>query len=351
MDRIYILTGANGHLGRVICQKLLEGGARVHGLLLPGEAMPFATGENFTAVHGDVRDMATLRPLFYGTGGKEIILIHAAAVIDIRGKVQAHTYDVNVNGTKNMVELALLHHVHRFIHVSSVHAIPELPQHRTIREVQQFSPAQVEGGYAKTKAEATQYVLDAVRKNGLPAVVLHPSGILGPQDSGTNNVVSAIRSFLEGSLKACPKTGGYDFVDVRDVAAAVLAAVDKGRIGETYILSGRYYNMRDIFGMLRQITGLRAKCHVIPMWLTKIVAPMMERRADRKKKPPLITRYSMYTLTSNGNFSHEKASRELGYWPRDIYDTLKDTIAWLKLPKSEKPARRKRRRRKAAAGA
>lgn len=346
MERIYILTGANGHLGHIIAQTLLKKGQQVRGLLLEGQSMPFETGNNFTAVYGDVRNLETLRPLFAGTEGMQTIVIHTAAIIDIHGHVSPLTREVNVGGTKNMVELALKHKVHRFLHVSSVHAIPELPENRTIREVKHFSPDKVQGGYAKTKAEATQFVLDAVQNKGLPAVILHPSGILGPQDNGSNNAVAAIHNYVNGSLRACPKTGGYDFVDVRDVASAVLSAVDGGRIGETYILSGRYYNMRDIFGMLREITGQKNKCHVMPMWLVKLAAPLMEKWADRKKKQPLITRYSMYTLTSNGNFSHEKASRELGFWPRDIYETLKDTIEWAKQNTEEKPAKRRRRRRR-----
>lgn len=335
MKRTYIITGANGHLGHIITQKLLEQGHTVRGLLLPGEKMPFEPGAGFTAYYGDVRNPTTLQPLFEGLGGQQVVVIHAAAIIDIQSsQVSPLAHDVNVNGTKNMVKLALAHHVYRFIHVSSVHAIPELPENRTIHEVKRFSPRLVEGGYAKTKAEASQYVLASVRRDKLPAIILHPSGIIGPQDHGSNNSVAAIQGFLEGSIKACPKGGGYDFVDVRDVADACLTAVDKGRIGETYILSGRHYRMQDIFEMIRAITGQNGRCHILPMWLVKAAAPLMEKWAKHKKKTPLITSYSVYTLTSNGNFSHDKASRELGFWPRDIYETLKDTIDWLRRNKT-----------------
>ena len=96
-----------------------------------------------------------------------------------------------------------------------------------LTEVDHFSPESVEGAYAKTKAEASQAVLDMVRE-GLNAVIVHPSGILGPYDRSGNHLVQMVTDYLEGRLPACVK-GGYDFVDVRDVAKGCLLAMDKGR--------------------------------------------------------------------------------------------------------------------------
>ena len=95
------------------------------------------------------------------------------------------------------------------------------------------------GPYAKTKAEATQAVLEAV-KQGLNAVVVHPSGIIGPYDNGNNHIVKLAKDYISGKLLA-GVIGGYDFVDVRDVAKGCIAAVDKGEVGECYILSNRFY--------------------------------------------------------------------------------------------------------------
>lgn len=326
MDRIVLITGANGHLGRTVIRQLTDAGVRVRGLVLPHEKTPMLDEMNIEIVRGDVRDIDSVRPLFAGCENRQVVVIHAAAIIDITSHVSPKAYEVNVNGTKNVVELALEHKVHRFIHISSVHAIPEAPGRREIRETKEFSPEWVEGGYAKTKAEASRYVMDCVREKGLPAIVLHPSGIMGPGDTGTNNVVAAIKSYYLGKLPACPK-GGYDLVDVRDVAAAAISAIDNGRVGETYILSGKHYEFRDIFAMIHQITGKRKKCPTVPIWMARLAAPIMEKRALRKKEKPLVTRYSMNTLASNDNFCHEKASRELGFWPRDFYCTLQDTLA------------------------
>lgn len=329
MKRTYILTGAGGHLGRNIVTLLKQRGANIRALLLEGEALLPPLDSGVEIFRGDVRRPETLNALFEGLEASEKVVVHAAAIIDIKSETSPLLYDVNVNGTRNVAEAALRHGVHRFLHVSSVHAIPEAENRRMICEAEQFSPEWVEGGYAKTKAEASALILDYVRRRGLPAVILHPSGILGPMDSGHNHLVTSLREYVNGHIPACPK-GGYDLVDVRDVADGVLRAAEHGRVGEAYILSGRYYEMRDVFAMVSALLRRRFRCPSIPRWLALAVAPLMEKWNVRRGKQPLVTRYSVFALTSNANFSHEKASRELGYWPRDLYDTLVDTLAELR---------------------
>ena len=113
----------------------------------------------------------------------------------------------------------------KLVYVSSVPAIPETGQPTLQTEISEFSPETVAGGHAKAKAEATQAVLDAAA-NGLPAVVVHPSGIIRPYGEGRNHLVQMIRDFVEGRLPACVK-GGYDLVDVRDVAAGCITAAEQ----------------------------------------------------------------------------------------------------------------------------
>jgi dihydroflavonol-4-reductase len=142
------------------------------GLLLPDES-PAVEDSCITYYHGDVCDIGSLRKLFADTEGREVILIHTAALISIAEKMPSRLYQVNVNGTKNVLRLCMEYNVKRMVHVSSVHAIPELPQGKIITEVDSFSADAVNGGYAKTKAEAAQAVLDAAGK-GLDAVIVFP---------------------------------------------------------------------------------------------------------------------------------------------------------------------------------
>lgn len=128
------------------------------------------------------------------------------------------------------------------------------------------------GGYAKTKAEATAAVLAAVREQGLDAVVVHPSGIIGPYDDEGNHLVQLIGDYIKKRLPACVR-GGYDFVDVRDVAKGCLSAVEHGKKGNCYILSNRHYEVKDVLDMTRHVCGGR-KLPVLPMWMAKAGAPI-----------------------------------------------------------------------------
>ncbi len=324
-NKLYIITGANGHLGSTIIRLLEKQHCIVRGLILPTEK-----AENYANVQyypGDVRNRATLLPLFEDTEDTDVIVIHTAGLIDITKQPSPLLYDVNVNGTRTVADLCLEKKVKRMVYVSSVHAIPEKGKRHVMKEIHSFSPSQVVGGYAKTKAEATQIVLDAVEK-GLDAVIVHPSGIIGPYDSSGNHLVQMVSDYLKGKLPACVR-GGYDFVDVRDIAQGCLLAAERGRTGECYILSNRHYEVKEVLDIVKEIAGGR-RLPVLPMWMAKAAAPLFEGIAKLRKERPLYTKYSLYTLSSNDKFSHDKATSELGYRPRDLYQTIADTVAWLR---------------------
>lgn len=324
MEKTYLVTGACGHLGGTLVRLLERTGAQVRGLRLPSEQA--RDRAHVTYYPGDVRDRDSLRPLFRGLAGREVVVFHTAAIVDISGEVTPQMHDVNVNGTKNILALCREYGVNRLVHVSSVHAIPEKDGYAVLREVDRFSPRQVTGGYAKTKAEATQAVLDAAAQ-GLDAVVVHPSGILGPFDGTGNHLVQLVKEYAGGKLPACVK-GGYDFVDVRDVAAGCLAAAEKGRSGQCYILSNRHYEVKEVLAMAKTLCHGR-RLPVLPMWMAQAAEPLLGWVARVKKQRPLYTKYSLYTLRSNDRFDHGKATAELGYRPRDLRQTVRDTLRWL----------------------
>lgn len=324
MKKVFVVTGATGHLGGTIVRMLRRKEEEVRGLILPGQQAEDC--DNVRYIKGDVRYIDTMRPLFEGAEGADIIVIHTAGIVDIGEKVSPMLYDVNVVGTKQVIKLCKEYKAKRLVYVSSVHAIPEKDKTCVLREVNHFSSENVVGGYAKTKAEATQAVLDAA-KGGLDAVVVHPSGILGPYDNSGNHLVQMVSDYIRGLLPACVH-GGYDFVDVRDVAKGCLLAAEKGKSGQCYILSNRHYEIKDVLKMVRLVAGGK-KLPVLPIWMAKAAAPMMQWYAKRKKERPLYTKYSLYTLKSNDKFSHDKATSELGYRPRDLFQTIRDTVLWM----------------------
>lgn len=325
MKRIYIITGANGHLGRAVIRLLLKTGSEIRGLILPGDTEQLFDDVCYTA--GDVTDAGSLIPLFQNTAGAEVFVIHAAGIVDISWELVEQVHRVNVKGTENILSLCVEYKVRRLLYVSSVHAIPEKGHTGVLREVARFSPEEVRGGYAKSKAEASQAVLDAAEK-GLDAVIVHPSGMLGPDALSGSYLMQLVEDYLDGLLPACVR-GGYDFVDVRDVADGCLLALEKGGAGECYILSNRHYEICDVIRILRETAGGR-RLPVLPIWMARAACPAIGLWFRRKDRRPLYTRYSLYTLQSNGRFSHDKAASSLGYTPRDIRSTLEDTVCWLR---------------------
>jgi dihydroflavonol-4-reductase len=339
MRTVYLITGANGHLGSALVRELSRRGVTVRGLILPGSAAQALP--HVTYYEGDVCKLDSLEPLFAGVEHDRVILIHTAGIVDISPQVTQRVWEVNVGGTRNILAACRAHGVARLVYVSSVHAIPEKDGQQVMDEVTAFSPELVEGGYAKTKAEATQLVLDAA-EDGVDAVVVHPSGILGPYESSGNHLVQMLSDYLRGRLPACVQ-GGYDFVDVRDVALGCLAAAERGKTGSCYILSNRHYEIRELLSMVRAQYGGK-RLVVLPLWMARLAEPFLKLDAKRKKERPLYTSYSLHTLASNDKFSHDRATRELGYYPRDLYVTIRDTVAWLREHRQEKKARRGQRK-------
>ena len=328
MKRIYIVTGASGFLGNNIIRMLEhDDNAEVRAFVLNGESITSLNNLKCSIYYGDVTKADTLNSIFDGSGDAEIFVIHCAAVVYIKSKYNSKVYDVNVNGTKNIVDKVLDYNA-QLIYVSSVHAIPEKSDGNLISEVSIFNPDNVVGLYAKTKAEAARYVMDSVKDKGLNACIVHPSGILGPYDFSNSHLTALVREIVRGKLPMCVK-GGYDFVDVRDVAKGIIMACDKGKKGECYIMSGEFVSIKKLADLVCDVVGKKRIKVVLPIMIAKIVAPFYEIYYNVKGKTPLFTKYSLYTLSSNSNLSNEKAKRDLGFVTRDITDTVKDMVMWI----------------------
>ena len=325
---LYIVTGATGHLGNTLIKKLTLEGHRVRALVLNGENTSMLNHlPNVEIIYGNVLDYESLIPLFQNIHGHdEICLIHTAGIISISERKPKLMQRVNIEGTKNMLRLAQAFNVNHFIYISSVHAIAEPESDTLITETMTFDPALVIGAYAKTKATATKHVME-VYKAGLSTTIIHPSGIIGPYDFGKSHMTHLFESYFNGKLNA-RVNGEYDFVDVRDVVEAIYKASLIKAQGP-YIISGHKIDLKTLFEEMRTIAGFKTKPVVFARWFVKIFLPLLEKSAAKRKKTPLFTRYSLYTLTSHCNFSYAKAHQDLDYTPRDLQTTIKDTALWL----------------------
>ncbi len=328
MKTIFLVTGAAGHLGNAIVKKLIEQGQAVRALVYEEDETNGIFDPQVEVFVGDVTDEQSLRPFFDVPESGSVKVIHCAGIISIASRTQKRMHETNVEGTKNIIALCQEYAVDKLVYVSSVHAIPELPHGEMIIETKSINPDLVVGPYAKTKAEATVAVLKAAEAR-LDASVVHPTGIMGPFDYGAGHVNQMLRDFYAGRLFAGVR-GGYDFVDVRDVAQGTINATTLGRKGETYLLSNRYFTVAELLELFHQVTGRPRVKTMLPLWFAKLTAPLSELYYKILKRPPLYTSYSLYTLSTNAEFSNLKAKRELNYTTRNMEETIADTIRWFK---------------------
>lgn len=323
----YLITGATGFLGRAVSQKLASCSIPVRALVLPNDPYAEQLPKRVQRVTGDVLDKESLEAFFDGSGIHTCV-IHCAGIVSVASNPDPIIYTVNVEGTNNIICKCREHNVGRLIYVSSVHVMPDIPKDHVITEGWYFSSDLVDGAYAKSKAIATNLVFDAAR-HGLNACVVFPSGIIGPGDFQGGSFTAMAKAFLKGKLPFAVR-GGYDFVDVRDVAGGILGCAMSGKSGEGYILSGRYITIKEMLDIIGKAAGLHRRPLCLPLGLAKLAAPYYEKRCIRKKKPLFFTPYSIAVLGSNGYFSHKKASGVLSYKPRPIEETLRDMTEWLR---------------------
>lgn len=330
-DRYYLLTGAAGFLGTNICMQLLEQGCKVRALVLPGDASVKYIPEAVEVVFGDLCDAGSLEPFFAIPEGKTSVIIHCASLVTVDPQYSEKLMAVNVGGTRNIITKVLAHpECEKMVYVSSTGAIPELPHGTKITEVDRFDPCDPEkvvGAYSQSKAKATQMVLDAVRVMGLKACVVHPSGILGPNDHAIGETTRTLLQIIQGQMPMGMQ-GSFNLCDVRDLAAGTIAAVDRGRVGECYILANEPVTLKEMCRMLHQECNAREIKFYLPLNLANVLARGMEKQAAKSGKKPLMTTFSVYNLARNNEFDYSKAQRELGYSTRPYQQTIHDEVQW-----------------------
>ena len=256
----YLVTGATGFLGRAVVEELVRRRAQVYALVLHNDPYIDLLPKEVHTDIGDVCDKSSLADFFAGADSRTCV-IHCAGIVSVASRPGPRLYQVNVGGTWKVLRQCMEHGVGKMLYVSSVHAIPEKPKGCIITEDCEFSPGLVDGDYAKSKATATDLVFDAAER-GLNASIVFPSGIIGPGDLQGGSFTSMAKSFLAGKLPLAVR-GGYDFVDVRDVAAGILACSESGEPGKGYILSGHYVTIRRML----QVIGTAAKRRYRPICL------------------------------------------------------------------------------------
>ena len=272
---LWVVTGAAGFLGNNLIRILLDRGYRVRACVTSIDDAVSLRGLSCETVILDVRNEEQVLQAFSHDIGEQVWVAHCAGIVSITSRVTRTVHDVNVGGTKNVLSACRKLGVQRLVYVSSVHTIREPDPPAVICELEEaddFNPDHVMGEYAKTKTEATREVL---RAEDLWRVVVQPSGIIGPGDYGDSHLTRLVRDTASGQLTATVP-GGYDLVDVRDVALGIILAGERGVSGRSYILSGSYVLAADLTKSVAALSGRKRRFTMLPMWFAKLVAPIAE---------------------------------------------------------------------------
>ena len=329
MSLIYLLTGGAGFLGGNIVSLLAARGDRIRVLALPGDVYIKNLPAGVEIVEGNILNEADLDRLFKLDIEQEAIVIHAAAIITMSLSMDENVRKVNVQGPHNVVNRCYSKQIKKLVYISSVHAITEKAAGEIITEPELTDPSLVVGCYAKTKAEACRMVMQQRRDKSLKVNIIFPSGISGPGDYANGNMTQLFIDYFAGRIPM-GVPGGYNFVDVRDVARAVLAVCDRDLVGEDYILAGQYITVMKILQISADIAGKKSILLCAPTWLARLSVPLFSLWYKIHRQTPVFSAYSLMTVLTNSNFSSAKAEKDLGFSARPIEETIRDTVWWLK---------------------
>ncbi len=319
-----VITGATGCLGGVLARQLISKGKKVRVLIRSTSNLSLLDGLKAEKIKGNLLDKNSLVRAFKGAD----IVYHLAGLISIMPGDRKLIRRNNLDGTRNVIEACIRCKVKRLVYTSTISAIKVPPDGTVIDESMPFDTDSRRGEYDRSKAIASLEVIRAA-SNGLDSVVVCPTGIMGPYDFRKSLMTRTFIDFVRGKMNI-NVNGAYDFVDVRDVAEGIILAAEKGRKSHFYILSGERITMDEMIKELAEVSGVNPPGYILPAWLVKtagLVTPLYYKISG---KTPRFTYYSIATLQSNSHISHKKASSELGYSPRPVRESIRDTFFWLK---------------------
>lgn len=316
------VTGGTGFIGGEVVRQLRARGDDVVCLVRsPGKAGRL-TELGCETVAGDLGDGAALSA---GMAGCDAV-IHAAAMYEVGIPKKQHPamWEANVAGTERVMKAALDAGVPRIVYVSTVGIFGN-----THKEVVDESYRNPETGYTsyyeETKLEAHKLVERMVAEQGLPAVIVQPGGVYGPGD--TSQVADLLKEFFAGKLVLLPFPElGICLSHVEDIAGGILLALDKGKVGEAYVISGPVTTMREAVETVARLSGRKPPRGTLPTGLMKALVPIGPVVGKLMGQPPNLR--ELILSADNVTFwaSYEKAARELGYAPRGMDEGLRQTL-------------------------
>lgn len=326
---VYIITGITGFVGNVLAKKLLKENKTVIGLARTREKIEkvFTCDEvkRLTIIYGDITNKQDVEKLFKYIVGN-IYVIHTAAKVSIEDKkITKELYNINVQGTINICDIALQNHVQKFIYVSSTDALNSF-ETKSIKEPIDYKPNLIRGGYGKSKAIASEYVLNKIKQDNLPGIIIHPSAIIGAGDYSNTHMTQLICDFLRKKLP-CSIKGTYNFIDVDDLTEVLLKLL-KSNKKNIYIVSGYDMSITDFINTVADYKNMK-KIKNVPVFLAYIGLPFVKVYCLLRHIRPLYTSYALQTVKKKCCFDNSRLKIEFNFQNTPLNESIKKHVDFI----------------------
>lgn len=298
MYQKYLVTGAKNPVGRLIVQMLLAEGCEVRVLVPPESDSSLLSGMGAEVFEGEIFNKDSLKAFLAVDNPRQCAVIHAEEILSISEKKNLDMRRVNVAGTINLVDMSIRAKIGRFAYLGSAYSLN--PNTAFDGEHINFDRNNVEGDYAITKAEAAAYIMEKVSLNKFNATLLLPTFIIGPGFPEDYDMNKIIKKYTENKVHTI--SGGHSFVDVRDVAAALVGICENGVSGGAYVLNGEYKSSKEFFETISKTSGVD-EVKEIPKWAQKkSMAKLVDTfyRVTKKDNPKEV--YALFMNNPSANF-------------------------------------------------
>ena len=318
-----LVTGATGFIGANLVRELIKLDYQVRALVREGSNKKNIDGLYIDVVTGDLRDKESLNRALEDCE----VLFHVAASYTFWSPRPEDIYETNVTGTENILSAAFEKGIKKVVYTSTESTVGVSKKKGFGTEDMEMNPEDLSGAYKKSKYQAERLVFRMCH-DGLPAVIVNPTMPVGPYDIKPTPSGRTIVDFLNSKMPAYVNTG-LNIIDVEDVAKGHILALEKGRIGERYILGNRNLTLKEIFDILERISGIRAPGMRIPIWFALLVAYIDEFISGiLLRKQPKVPLAGVKASRKFRHFDCSKAVNELGLPQTPVEESFKKAMKW-----------------------
>jgi len=320
-----LVTGASGFVGSAVAHALAARGARLRVLVRSSSPTVNLADLDAEVVQGDVRDPSGMAAALAGMR----YFFHVAADYRLWAPDPEEIVRNNLTGTRAAMEAALAAGVERVVYTSSVATLRLRPDRSPADESQPLAEGEAVGAYKRSKVVAEALVLRLVSEGGLPAVIVNPSTPVGPRDVRPTPTGRILVEAATGRMPAFVDTG-LNLVHVDDVAEGHLLALQRGRIGERYILGGQDIGLQQMLAEIARLTGRRPPAVKLPLGPLAPLAEIAELAGRITGREPFLTRDALKMARQHMYFTSAKAQGELGYAARPHQEAIRDALDWFR---------------------